>query len=161
MEAILAATPNPADGEEHLAALTAGERTTWAKLRDTVFAKGVNRASLQTVESAAFVLSLDEEPMEFDLKHPEKLDRFGAQLLHGKGYDRWFDKSFTVCVGSNGRVSVHMHFFKIDFINFFFISYRLALMPNTLGKCWGERGKCVYAYVQYLSFVVSERIRKF
>lgn len=24
--------------------------------------------------------------------------------MTGKGYDRWFDKSFTLCVGSNGRV---------------------------------------------------------
>ena len=33
-----------------------------------------------------------------------ELDRFGASLLHGKGYDRWFDKSFTLVVGKNGRV---------------------------------------------------------
>jgi len=24
--------------------------------------------------------------------------------MTGKGYDRWFDKSFTLCIGSNGRV---------------------------------------------------------
>jgi hypothetical protein len=36
---------------------------------------------------------------------PKKLDQFGQILLHGKGYDRWFDKSFTLCIGSNGRVS--------------------------------------------------------
>jgi hypothetical protein len=36
---------------------------------------------------------------------PSKLDRYGHILLHGKGYDRWFDKSFTLCIGSNGRVS--------------------------------------------------------
>lgn len=26
-------------------------------------------------------------------------------MLHGKGHDRWFDKSFTLIVASNGRVS--------------------------------------------------------
>ena len=36
---------------------------------------------------------------------PSKLDHYGQILLHGKGYDRWFDKSFTLCIGSNGRVS--------------------------------------------------------
>lgn len=95
----------PQPGEELLASLTAGDRTKWAQIRQTVFAKGVNRTSLHTVESAAFVLSLDEKPFEFDLAHPEKLDQFGRYLLHGNGHDRWFDKSFTVCVGSNGRVS--------------------------------------------------------
>lgn len=104
MEAILKFQPNPAVGEEKLASLTAGDRKTWAHVRETVFSKGVNRASLHTIESAAFVLSLDDEPFEFDLNAPEKLDKFGRILLHGKGCDRWFDKSFTVCVGTNGRV---------------------------------------------------------
>jgi len=27
-------------------------------------------------------------------------------MLHGKGYDRWFDKSFSVIVTSNGKVSL-------------------------------------------------------
>ena len=91
-------------GEEHLAALTAWNRSKWAEVRNSNFARGVNRISLNTVESAAFVLSLDDVPYEFDLNHPELLDQFGKQLLHGNGYNRWFDKSFTVCVGSNGRV---------------------------------------------------------
>lgn len=26
--------------------------------------------------------------------------------MTGKGYDRWFDKSFTLCIGSNGRVRI-------------------------------------------------------
>ena len=32
------------------------------------------------------------------------MDLYGKMLLHGKGYDRWFDKSFNLCVGTNGRV---------------------------------------------------------
>lgn len=38
-------------------------------------------------------------------KDPSKLDNYGKILFHGKGYDRWFDKSFTLCIGNNGRVS--------------------------------------------------------
>lgn len=112
----------PCPGEERLAALTAWEREKWAHIRDNVFRQGnsdnetterfiwlinllgLNRVSLYTIESAAFVLSLDDEPFEFDINKPEKLDKFGSILLHGKGCDRWFDKSFTVCVGTNGRV---------------------------------------------------------
>lgn len=99
-------TEKPKEGEEFLAALTAWDRTKWANARQRFFARGVNKASLFTVESAAFVLSLDDEPLEFEPSKPEKLDQFGRKLLHGNGCDRWFDKSFTLCVASNGRVSI-------------------------------------------------------
>lgn len=104
IEEILNSSDKPQAGEEQLASLTAGDRTKWAKVRESVFAKGVNKTSLHLIESAAFVLSLDQLPFEFDMAHPEKLDQFGRYLLHGNGHDRWFDKSFTVCVGSNGRI---------------------------------------------------------
>lgn len=105
LEQIINSTATPEHGEEFLAALTAWDRTKWANARERFFAKGANKVSLYLVESAAFVLSLDDESYDFDLSQPEKLDRFGRQLLHGKGCDRWFDKSFTLCVASNGRVS--------------------------------------------------------
>lgn len=41
-------------------------------------------------------------------KDPSKLNEFGRAMLHGKGYDRWFDKSFNVIVGKNGRVSIEV-----------------------------------------------------
>lgn len=104
MQEILNSTAEPLPGEELLASLTAGNRTKWAEARTKYFSKGINKTSLQTVETAAFVLSLDDRIYEVDLKHPEKLDYFGQMLLHGNGHDRWFDKSFTVCVGRNGRV---------------------------------------------------------
>ncbi|XP_049811314.1 carnitine O-palmitoyltransferase 1, liver isoform isoform X1 [Schistocerca nitens] len=101
---ILEDTSPPAPGEEKLAALTAGERTHWSKTRKEFFFKGTNRQSLDAIERAAFVVALDDIPYEYDEKDPSKLDKFGHILLHGKGYDRWFDKSFTLCVGSNGRI---------------------------------------------------------
>jgi carnitine O-palmitoyltransferase 1 len=54
----------PAYGEEHLAALTAGERPLWAEARETYFRIGVNRYSLEAIEKAAFVLILDDEEFE-------------------------------------------------------------------------------------------------
>lgn len=64
------------------------ERTKWAEAREKYFARGVNKTSLYLIESAAFVVSLDVEPFEFDQSQPEKLTDFGRRLLHGKGYDR-------------------------------------------------------------------------
>ncbi|XP_039286947.1 carnitine O-palmitoyltransferase 1, liver isoform isoform X4 [Nilaparvata lugens] len=104
MDYILADKSVPAEGEEKLAALTAGERTAWANTRLEYFFKGINRQSLDAIEKSAFVVALDDVPYEFNEADPTKLDNYGAVLLHGKGYDRWFDKSFTLCIGTNGRI---------------------------------------------------------
>uniref|UniRef100_A0A023GNS8 carnitine O-palmitoyltransferase n=1 Tax=Amblyomma triste TaxID=251400 RepID=A0A023GNS8_AMBTT len=104
IQRILDHTGEPLPGEAHLGALTAGERTQWAHLRDAHFHKGLNRISLDTIEKAAFVLVLDEDEYRYDPKDQNELNRYARALLHGKGYDRWFDKSFNLIVGSNGRV---------------------------------------------------------
>lgn len=104
LEQILKSKSEPLPGEENLASLTAWNRTKWAETRQRLFFKGINRVSLNTIESAAFVLSLDDEAYETDIRQGAALDHFGKALLHGNGHNRWFDKSFTVCVGTNGRV---------------------------------------------------------
>uniref|UniRef100_A0A8D8PNY7 carnitine O-palmitoyltransferase n=2 Tax=Cacopsylla melanoneura TaxID=428564 RepID=A0A8D8PNY7_9HEMI len=104
IEQILSDTSTPAPGEERVAALTGGERTAWANARTEFFFKGINRVSLDAVEKSAFVVALDDVPYEFDMNDPSKLDKYGRTLMHGKGYDRWFDKSFTLCIGTNGRI---------------------------------------------------------
>lgn len=104
IEQILEDPSLPVAGEERVAALTGGERTAWANARTEFFFKGTNRVSLDAVEKSAFVVALDEVPYEYDEADPSKLDKYGRILLHGKGYDRWFDKSFTLCIGTNGRI---------------------------------------------------------
>ncbi|XP_059489708.1 carnitine O-palmitoyltransferase 1, liver isoform isoform X2 [Neocloeon triangulifer] len=104
MQKILDDPSEPAKGEMHLAALTAGQRKDWALARHNFFGKGINRTSLDVIEKAAFVVCLDDIEYNFDPNDPDKLDQYGRTLLHGKGYDRWFDKSFTLCIGTNGRV---------------------------------------------------------
>jgi len=91
-------------GEEKLASLTAIDRVTWAKTRQEFFAKGINRISLSAIERAAFIVVLEDEDFEYSYEDTSKLDRYGQLLLHGKGNDRWFDKSFNLIVAKNGRV---------------------------------------------------------
>lgn len=50
----------PLEGEERVASFTAGERSHWAHIRQTIFHKGHNRTSLHAIESAAFVVALGE-----------------------------------------------------------------------------------------------------
>ena len=40
----------PAEGEKHLAAMTAVDRIPWAKARAEYFKKGINRNSLDAIE---------------------------------------------------------------------------------------------------------------
>ena len=35
-----------------------------------------------------------------------KLNEFGQSTIHGKGYDRWFDKSFNLIILKNGQVKL-------------------------------------------------------
>lgn len=87
-----------------MASLTAGNRTKWAQVRNSMFNKGINRLSLHTIESAAFILALDDEAYETDIYKGAQLDSFGKAMLHGNGHNRWFDKSFNLCIGTNGRI---------------------------------------------------------
>ena len=50
IQQILDDDTEPAPGEEHLAALTAGDRVPWYNAREEYFKKGKNKASLDAVE---------------------------------------------------------------------------------------------------------------
>ncbi|XP_073800684.1 carnitine O-palmitoyltransferase 1, liver isoform isoform X2 [Danio rerio] len=94
----------PSPGEEKLGALTAGNRTPWARVRKQFFSSGVNKQSLDCIEKAAFFVTLDDQAEGMKGENPsENLDRYAKSLLHGKCYDRWFDKSFSVVVYKNGK----------------------------------------------------------
>ncbi|XP_019712682.1 carnitine O-palmitoyltransferase 1, muscle isoform [Hippocampus comes] len=103
---ILNDTSEPQPGELKLAALTAGNRVPWAQARMKYFSQGVNKASLDAVESAAFFLALDDEPQGYDATS-NSLDHYAKSLLHGKCYDRWFDKSFTLISYPNGKMGIN------------------------------------------------------
>lgn len=91
----------PVSKEElHLPALTAGDRTVWANAREEHFSHGVNKETLDIIEKAIFVVSLDDES-------PADLTAQGKALLHGSGYNRWFDKSITAVFFPNGRCGLN------------------------------------------------------
>ncbi|CAL8263478.1 unnamed protein product [Merluccius merluccius] len=104
---ILTDTTEPQPGELKLAALTAGNRVPWARARLRYFSQGVNKASLQAVESSAFFLTLDDEAQGYDPEQTGSLDSYAKSLLHGKCYDRWFDKSFNLISYPNGKMGIN------------------------------------------------------
>lgn len=93
-------------GEEILPVLTATDRPVWAEARKKYFSDGVNKESLDLVEKAAFfvVLEDDSDFVSYEKSTQEELNKTCKRMLHGKGYDRWFDKSFTFVVCKNGQI---------------------------------------------------------
>lgn len=91
-------------GEELLGALTAGDRSHWYLARRDFFSRGINRSSLIAIEKAAFIVCLDDVQLEYDRHDHTKLDEYCRWCLHGDGANRWYDKTFNIIVGKNGRV---------------------------------------------------------
>lgn len=96
----LSRTPEGAEGS--IAALTGENRTRWAEVRETHFSEGLNRASLNTIESALFFVHMDLETVEVDTWTGR-----AHALMHGNGATRWFDKSITLVVFKNGRAGLN------------------------------------------------------
>ena len=70
-----------------------------------------------------------------------QLSEYGQSLLHGKGYDRWFDKSFTLVVAKNGRAGFNAEHSWADApIMAHYWEFILSYEFEYLG--YDENGKC-------------------
>mmetsp|Transcript_10564 Transcript_10564/g.18703 ORF Transcript_10564/g.18703 Transcript_10564/m.18703 type:complete len:872 (+) Transcript_10564:155-2770(+) len=75
----------------NIAAFTCGPRSRWAEVRETYLSDGVNRKSLRAIESAAFLLFLEDT-------HYSTNNERARSLFYGNGNNRWFDKSLSLIV---------------------------------------------------------------
>ncbi|KAI8872736.1 acyltransferase ChoActase/COT/CPT, partial [Ramicandelaber brevisporus] len=92
-----AAAKGSAPAGKKVGILTTQHRDVWADDRDSLLAVSVaNRASLLKLESAVFMLCLDEAS-------PESREEFSRACWHGDGKNRYFDKCFQLIVFKNGR----------------------------------------------------------
>lgn len=77
-------------------ALTSENRDVWAEARRIlVDASSKNKAALETIESASFVVCLDDAS-------PVTLEERAHQYWHGDGANRWYDKPLQFIVNNNG-----------------------------------------------------------
>eukprot|EP00164_Ancoracysta_twista_P002189 GFYU01002889.1.p1 GENE.GFYU01002889.1~~GFYU01002889.1.p1 ORF type:complete len:783 (-),score=246.37 GFYU01002889.1:209-2557(-) len=100
-EAILAdtaRTPAPDTAEARIPALTAWERTRWAEAREEFFSSGINKTSLDIIESSVLMLTLDDSS-------PEDWTSQAKGVFHGNGSNLWLDKN-TLVVFKNGKVGM-------------------------------------------------------
>ncbi|XP_061540089.1 carnitine O-palmitoyltransferase 2, mitochondrial isoform X1 [Phycodurus eques] len=80
-------------------ALTTENRDVWAGLRDKLVACG-NGETLAAVDSALFCLCLDDVSLSDGVAASHN-------MLHGDGVNRWFDKSFSIIVASDGHAAIN------------------------------------------------------
>ncbi|CAC5425186.1 CPT2 [Mytilus coruscus] len=79
--------------------LTSENRDTWATIRQQLLNSG-NENTLQLIDSAAFVLTLDDCA-------PKDPNDITKNFLHGDGKNRWFDKSFSLIFDKEGVASAN------------------------------------------------------
>lgn len=107
-EMILHDSTKPQPGEDILGALTAGSRENWYKSRTAHFQDSVNARALNWIETAAFVVCLDDESYDNTIafENPD-LEKLAKSYLHGNTTDRWFDKSFNLIVSKCGNIGIN------------------------------------------------------
>ena len=87
--------------EPPVGALTGAGRTEWAAARRALERSSpVNAASLRDIDSALFVVTLDDSA-------PTTHESVARAMLHGDTRNRWFDKCLNLIVTSNGRAGVN------------------------------------------------------
>ncbi|XP_053148652.1 spermatogenesis-associated protein 9 isoform X2 [Hemicordylus capensis] len=82
-----------------LSYLTTEDRNTWATIRQLLVQNG-NEESLKRIDSAVFCLCLDGTSPQNEIE----LSHF---MLHGYGFNRWFDKSFSLIITRDGTAGIN------------------------------------------------------
>ncbi|KAI9645960.1 hypothetical protein NHQ30_005397 [Ciborinia camelliae] len=86
----------PKEQKSWIGILTADNRNDWATARDALIELDErNKASIETIEAAAFIVCLDDAT-------PETPSQRFSQFLFGDGSNRWYDKSLQFVVCRNG-----------------------------------------------------------
>jgi carnitine O-acetyltransferase len=93
---------------DNLGLLTTQDRESWAANRVALLSLSEdNRAAMTDVENAAFILCLDSNS-------PDSLQETSKMLLHGDGYDRFFDKALQFIVFQNGKSGINFEHSGVD-----------------------------------------------
>ena len=119
--------------EARLPALTAIGRTRWAEIREDHFSGGLNKMSLDEIETAMFVVNLDD-------RAPSTWSEVGTLSLHGgAGATWWCDKSFNINVFANGEASMHVEHSWAD-APVMAHAWEWVLCHEHLSECYDKTG---------------------
>ncbi len=98
---------NTSSDEPALGALTAMKRASWAVVRQGTAALPENARCLDLLDSALFVVCLDETA-------PANIEAAAKNVLHGDGKNRWFDKPLQLIFTPNGWSGINVEHVGID-----------------------------------------------
>ncbi|KAL0268846.1 UNVERIFIED_CONTAM: hypothetical protein PYX00_010655 [Menopon gallinae] len=141
---------------KYLGYFTTENRDIWAKARAYIESSSEENSNcLQAVDSALFALCLDDEELGDDYR------KVMVQFLHGHGFNRWFDKSFSLLISKDGTAAVnfeHSWGDGVAVLRFFQDVYKdtnnnLFVHSNTNSSWKGEDNP-----VRELKFTLDEKI---
>ncbi|MGH1419729.1 MAG: choline/carnitine O-acyltransferase [Hyphomicrobiaceae bacterium] len=107
LRAIQAASPTHAEAGKSVGHLTTMARTTWADHRQGLMANPKNSELINRIETALFVVALEDLNPKEDLQACDN-------LLHGNSANRYFDKAVTFIVFANGRAGINIEHCGLD-----------------------------------------------
>uniref|UniRef100_A0AC35FQG5 Choline/carnitine acyltransferase domain-containing protein n=1 Tax=Panagrolaimus sp. PS1159 TaxID=55785 RepID=A0AC35FQG5_9BILA len=114
LQAIIDRKPDPVEKEPIMAALTAGPRDLWARIRRDKFGVGVNKESLSSIENALEIIYLDDEETFYDENDTSKYNEEYKRALCGEGYKLWLDKPSVYYFSKNGRFTSNAEHSCVD-----------------------------------------------
>ncbi|ETN87108.1 Choline/Carnitine O-acyltransferase, partial [Necator americanus] len=142
LQQILDLNDTPQKGEEHLAALTAGPRDLWAKIRNNKFSEGINKESLSFIENALEIVFLDDGETGYDENDPAYYDREYELALTGDGYKLWCDKPSVYSFTKNGRFISNAEHSVVDAMIYVHVREYLKY-HEAFDKPYGPDGNCI------------------
>jgi len=89
------------NNEPPIGALTSQNRDIWAKWRTHLIDQNGNGENIHQVESALFVCCIEES-------EPQSVEESCQTIFYGNVENRWYDKSFQLCVFQNGRLGANV-----------------------------------------------------
>lgn len=107
LRAVLKAGAKAAATDTAIGHLTTKARAEWAASRAELLADPGNAASIETIESALFVVALEDFA-------PRDEQQASDQLLHGDSGNRYFDKAVTFVVFADGQAGINVEHCGLD-----------------------------------------------
>lgn len=153
---------NCCDGEpegDGVSALTTEERTRWAKAREYLISiDPVNKTVLETIQSALFVVGLDDAK---PYATPENYTQLTDLALTGDPTNRWGDKSYNLICFSNGIFGSNCDHAPYDAMVLVSNGYYIDQKLKACGGVWkGSEIVREMPVPEELIFTVDERVRR-
>lgn len=153
---------NCCDGEpegDGVSALTTEERTRWAKAREYLISiDPVNKTILETIQSALFVVGLDDAK---PYATPDNYTQLTDLALTGDPTNRWGDKSYNLVCYSNGIFSSNCDHAPYDAMVLVSNGYYVDQKLKACGGVWkGSEVVREMPVPEELIFTVDERVRR-